>query len=127
MLKQTCPESPLEPYITITDYDGREPHSFMTFFMNSLASISVMHSVGVGMNVTYLENLSTTTIIDAYPSTFRNPKIKSMEMLSHDFMGIWRGCSKLVNLRLSILPCWHTKSYIEFHFLDHLWLEITYI
>ena len=40
------------------------------------------------MNVAYLENLSTTTMIDPNPSTLGKAEIKSMEMLSQGLPGI---------------------------------------
>lgn len=47
-----------------------------------------MQSVGAAMNVAYLENLSTTTMIDPNTSTLGKAEIKSMEMLSQGLPGI---------------------------------------
>lgn len=66
----------------------------MTFFRKSFAASSAVQSVGAAMNVAYLENLSTTTMIDPNPSTLGKAEIKSMEMLSQGLPGIGRGSNR---------------------------------
>lgn len=46
------------------------------------------------MNISYSENLSTTTIIDAISSTSRNRPMRPMETEAHNHSRTGRGCNE---------------------------------
>ena len=86
----------------------------MTFFRKSFAASSAVQSVGAAMNVAYLENLSTTTMIDPNPSTLGKAEIKSMEMLSQGLPGIGRGSDRPACFWWSTLSCWQTRQVLTY-------------
>lgn len=63
------------------------PQYFTTCFTKNLAACSAVQSVGAAMKVPYLENRSTTTMIDPSPSTLGRAEMKSIDMLAHGLSG----------------------------------------
>lgn len=63
------------------------------------------------MKVAYLENLSTTTMIDPYPSDLGKQVMKSIETLSHGLSGIGKGSYERLQVVSAplCLSCWHTR------------------
>ncbi|MFS7993515.1 hypothetical protein Hanom_Chr12g01095061 [Helianthus anomalus] len=86
------------------------PQYFTTCLKKSLAVSAAVTSVGAGMNVPYLENLSTTTMMLPDPSDFGKQVMKSIEMLSQGPFGIGKGSNKPLGWCCSILSCWQTKQ-----------------
>lgn len=62
-LEQLGPKPPCEPRVSITD-DGLRHAPILEFFRNRRAASSAVQSVGAAMKVAYLENRSTTTIME---------------------------------------------------------------
>lgn len=56
------------------------------------------------MKVADLENLSTTTMIDLYPSDLSKQVMKSIQTLSHGLSGVGKGPSERLQV-VSALPC----------------------
>jgi hypothetical protein len=60
---------------------------------NSSATCAALKSVAMEKKCANFVNLSTTTKIQSFPCVFGNPVMKSMDMLSHLFSGMGKGCS----------------------------------
>lgn len=90
-----------------------------------------MQSVGAAINVAYLENLSTTTLIDSNPSTLGKAEIKSMEMLSQGLPGIGLVGVPTGLLVSGGLPCLVGKqnkagSYVLLYLFSHMGPKVSF-
>lgn len=84
-----------------------KPWSLHTVSRNKLATLNVVKCVGNAPRWTPLENLSTTTKTTVNPWELGRCVTKSMERSSQTPLGIRIGWSKLANLRVTCLNCWH--------------------
>lgn len=78
---------------------------FTICFMKRHVASSVVQSVGVAMNVPYLEKRSITTMMDRNSPTFGRAEMKSIEMLSQGWLGTGSGSNNPPSLWYSTLSC----------------------
>ena len=64
------------------------------------------------IKVADLENLSSTTMIDPYPSDLGKQVMKSIQTLSHGLSGVGKAVKDLLYIGCfcSTLSCWHTRQ-----------------
>ncbi|PKI59748.1 hypothetical protein CRG98_019851 [Punica granatum] len=108
-LEDLGPEPSRETRITIAHNCPRHSQCFTTCFMKSLATSSAEQSSIVGMNLAYLENLSTMTMRVRHPSNLGNLTIKSMETLPHGRSRTGRGSRNPADDFYCCLSCWHIR------------------
>jgi len=75
---------------SLTRFSGN-PQDFPTCFKNKWAVVSALQRAGAGIQVAYLENLSTTTNMFPRSATFGRPERKESETLCHGREGMGRG------------------------------------
>ena len=86
------------------------PQYFTTLLKNNLATSSTMQCIEVGMKVAYLENQSTTTMMEPNPSDIGNTEMKFIETLSQGWFRVGKGSNNPLGSWLSILSYWHTRQ-----------------
>ncbi|CAA2957421.1 phospholipase A-2-activating, partial [Olea europaea subsp. europaea] len=96
------------------------PQYFTTFLKNSLAASSAVQSLVTGMKVPYLENRSTTTIIDPNPSDLGRALMKSMVIESHGRSGTGRGSNKPADNPYDVADKWLIKENLPLSFREQI-------